>query len=405
MRFGANHIGETLGSPTGGVRTGTIYEGRLKLLLDLDLEKAVDWSGASFHVNAYQIHGRGLSASNLRNNLLTVSNIEAERTTRLFDLWLQQKLLDDLVSVRAGQIAADDEFFTSLYASTLINSTFGWPAILAADLPSGGPAYPLATPGVRVALVPNGPLSFAAAVFNGDPAGPGPDNPQLRDASGTSFRIDDGAFTIGEAAYALNQEREAAGLPGTYKLGAWYHTGGFADQRFDTRGLSLANPASSGVPKSHHGDYGLYAILDQMVWRQPDTTNEGLGVFLRLAGTPSDRNQIDFYADSGLAYAGLLPGREADVLALGFAYAQIGDSTRGLDADMRSFTGVNRPIGDSEIALEVTYKAQATPWWTLQPDLQWIRHPGGHSPDPTDPTGTRAIRNAAVIGLRTSIAF
>lgn len=307
--------------------------------------------------------------------------------------------------MRAGQIAADDEFATSLYASTLINSTFGWPAILAADLPSGGPAYPLATPGVRAALAPNGPLTFAAAIFNGDPAGPGPGNPQLRDASGTSFRIDDGVFTIGEAAYALNQEKDAPGLPGTYKLGAWYHTGRFTDQRFDTTALSLANPASSGVPKSHRGDYGLYAVLDQMIWREPDSTSEGLGVFLWLAGTPSSRNQIAFYADSGLAYTGLLPGREADVLVVGFAYAQVSQVARALDADMRSFTGVNSPIGDSEIALELTYKAQATPWWTLQPDLQWIRHPGSHSPDPTDPTGTRAIRNAAVIDLRTTIAF
>jgi len=46
----------------------------------------------------YQIHGRGLSANYLGNNLLTASNIEASRATRLFDLWLQQQLFDGLSS-------------------------------------------------------------------------------------------------------------------------------------------------------------------------------------------------------------------------------------------------------------------------------------------------------------------
>jgi len=405
VQLGANYIGEVLGNPTGGVRRGAIYEGRLELDLTVDLEKAVGWSDASFHVNAYQIHGRGLSANDLGNNLLVVSNVEALRTTRLFDLWLEQQLWDNLVAVRIGQLAADDEFITSQYAGLFINSTFGWPGITATDLPSGGPAYPLSTPGVRVKVQPTDQLSVMAAVFNGDPAGPGPGNPQSRDPSGTAFRVNDDAFAIAEAAYALNQEKDATGLPGTYNLGGWYHSGRFADQRFDSAGLSLANPASSGVPAQHRGDYGLYAVVDQMIWRVPDTRDNGLGVFLRLAGSPSDRNQVDFYADGGLNYKGLLPDRGDDVLGLGVAYARISDAASGLDRDVNFFNGTNRPVRDHEMALELTYRAQLTPWWTVQPDLQVIFHPGGHVPDPTDPTGTRAIRDAVVLGVRTGITF
>ena len=61
----------------------------------------------TFHANAYQIHGQGLTARDL-DNLVTASNIEAEPSTRLFSLWLQQSFLDDALSVRAGQIAADE---------------------------------------------------------------------------------------------------------------------------------------------------------------------------------------------------------------------------------------------------------------------------------------------------------
>ena len=405
IQLGANYIGEVLGNTTGGVRRGATYDGRLELYLTVDLGKAVDWSGATFHANAYETHGRGLSTDNLGNNLMTVSSVEASRTMRLFDLWLEQQLWDNLVAVRIGQLAADDEFIVSQYGSLFINSTFGWPAITATDLPSGGPADPLATPGVRIKVQPTDRISVLAAVFNGNPAGPGTGNPQLRDAGGTAFRVNDDAFAIAEAAYALNQEKDATGLPGTYKLGGWYHSGKFADQRFDSRGLSLASPASSGVPAQHRGDYGLYAMVDQMIWRVPETKDNGLGVFVRVAGSPSDRNQVDFYADGGFNYKGLLPDRGDDVLGLALAYARISDPASGLDRDVNFFNGTSHPVRDREMALELTYRAQLAPWWTVQPDLQVIFHPGGHVVDPTDPTGTRAIRDALVLGVRTGIAF
>ena len=41
---------------------------------------------------------------------------------------------------------------------------------------------------------------------------------------------------------------QAEPLARTYKLGFWYDTESFADQRFDNTGLSLANPASNGIP-------------------------------------------------------------------------------------------------------------------------------------------------------------
>ena len=405
VQLGANDIGEILANPTGGVRRGAIYEGRLEVFVNLDLEKIAGWSGATAHANAYQIHGRGLSANDLGNNLLLASNIEAERSTRLFDLWLEQHLWTNLVSVRIGQLAADDEFIVSQYASLFVNSTFGFPGITATDLPSSGPAYPLSTPGVRVKIQPTDQLLLMGAVFNGDPAGRGRGTPQSRDPSGTAFRVNDDAFAIAEAAYALNQGKDATGLPGTYKLGGWYHSGRFADQRFDAAGLSLANPASSGVPAQHRGDFGLYAVIDQLVWRAPDNKDQELGVFLRVSGSPSDRNEVDFYADGGLNYKGLLPNRGDDILGLGVAYARISDAASGLDRDFNFFTGMSRPVRDYEIALELTYRAQLAPWWILQPDLQVIFHPGGHVPDPTDPTHSRPIGDAVVVGVRTVVAF
>jgi porin len=404
VQFGLNYIGEILGNPTGGVKQGLVYEGRLEASFTLDLDKVAGWTGGLFHVNAYQIHGRGLSANDLGNNLLTVSGIEATRSTRLFDLWLQQDLFDGFLQVRAGQIAADDEFFISQYGAGFVNATFGWPSILAANLPSGGPVDPLATPGLRIRMTPTEGLTLSAAVLNGDPAGPGAGDPQQRDPSGTSFRLNDGAFAIAEGAYAINQGKGASGLPGIYKFGGWYHTGRFLDQRFDGNGLSLANPASSGAAAVHQGNYGIYAIADQMVWREADTADQGLGVFLRLSGNPGDRNLIDFYTDGGVSYKGLLPERDDDALKFGVAYARVSNAAADLDRDADRLASP-RPVRDFEIALELSYLAQVTPWWAVQPDIQYIAHPGGNIANPNSPVLIRAIPDALVVGLRTAITF
>jgi porin len=403
--IGLDSINEILGNPSGGVRRGAVYEGRFEALLTLDLNKVLSWPDATFHTNAYQINGRGLSANYLGNNFLTASNIEAARSTRLFDLWVEQLLWQGTVSVRVGQIAADDEFFISQYASNFINATFGWPAIVSADLPSGGLAYPLATPGARFKYSPTSEITLQVGLFNGNPAGPGTGNPQQRDASGTSFRIGDGSFVIAEASCPRNQESGTMGVPASYKLGAWFHSGSFPDQRFDSSGQSLAAPTSTGVPATHNGNYGFYAVFDQMIWRKPDTTDQGLSFFARAGTARSDRNPLTLYGDLGVTLKGALPGRDDDILAVALATAAISQHARALDADRRRFSGIENPIRDSESVLELTYRYQLAPSWTLQPDFQFIRHPGAGATLTTVLPSMRPIPNATVLGFRSQVLF
>src|SRR4051794_6826304 len=135
ITFGLTYIGETLGNVSGGMRRGSIYEGRLDTQVDADLEKLFSWSGATFHTNFYQIHGHGLSRYYIAN-FETVSGIEALPSTRLYELWLEQELFDGKMALRAGQLAADTEFFVSQSATLFVNGTFGWPDIAQVNLPS-----------------------------------------------------------------------------------------------------------------------------------------------------------------------------------------------------------------------------------------------------------------------------
>ncbi len=402
------YFGELWGNPAGGVRQGATYDGRLGLIVDADLEKVLGWNGVTFHASIHQIHGQGLSGSNL-DNLLVVSGIEAVPTTRLFNLWLEEKFADGIVSVRAGQlstqVAPTQEFFVSQYGGVFVNATFGWPAITSIDLPSGGPSYPLATPGVRLKISPNDQLTILAAVFDGDPAGPGPGDPQSRNRYGLNFRINDPPLFMSEIDFAYNQGKNAVGLPGTAKLGGWYHFGQFADQRFSVEGLSLADPRSSGIPEQHRGNFGIYAIVDQMLWRVPGTTDQGLGIFSRVSVSPSDRNLVSSYFDAGVTYKGLFPGRENDILGVAFGFASISSRARALDYDTVSFSGMSTPIRDYEAVVEVTYQAWITPNWMLQPVFQYVAHPGGNIPNPAITDGSFPIPNARVFGLRTMVKY
>jgi porin len=427
VQLAFTYYGEALANPSGGVRQGLIYESRLGTIIDADLDKLLGWSGATFHTSIHEINGQGLSAGYVQN-LMTVSGIEAPATTRLFNLWLEQAF-SDKTSLRVGQFSAAQEFFVSQNANLFINSTFGWPVITAQNLPSGGPAYPEATPGVRLKFTPSDQLTLMAAIFNGDPAGPGSGNPVARDPYGLAFRLRDPPLLIAEVNFAYNQasiagnlHQEGAGqqiakaqssnngsqsfgLPGSFRLGAWYHAGEFADQRFDLQGLSLFDPRSTGQPKEHRGDFGVYAVIDQMLWRVPGSSDQGLSAFVRASVSPSDRNPVDLYADAGLTYKGLILGRPDDLAGIGVAFGRISPQAAAADQAKVIFSSDPMPIRDYEAMVELTYQARITKDWSVQPDFQYILHPGGDVPNPNDPNAASPIPNAMVIGVRTMVKF
>jgi porin len=319
---------------------------------------------------------------------------EATPATKLYELWLQQSLFNERLFVRVGQLAADGDFLVSVGGAYFLDGTGGWPTLLAADLPSGGPAYPLATPGVRVLVSPNENFGFKAAVYNGDPVGPNcTGDPQVCDSAGLEFRLSDPPLLFAEGFYKYNQKQ---GHAGSLVLGGWNHFGSFEHQRFDIAGMPIAATGRPGRPLDN--DWGLYAVFDQLVWRVPHSEDvKGVGLFTRVIGAPSDRNLVDFYAEGGVTFTGMIAHRSDDSLAVGFAYAGISDQVHGFDVD----SGL--PVARSYEALfEICYTARIQTGWTLQPDFQYIVQPGGNV---SNASGTGAVGNASVFGVRTTLNF
>jgi porin len=402
--FTMTETSEYLTNLRGGLARGGTYDGLTTMTLGIDTQKAFGLPGGTFNVSGLQIHGRNLSQYKL-GTLNTASGIEADDTTRLWELWYQQSMFDERADIKLGQQSLDQEFMVSTYANTFVNTMFGWASVPSYDMPAGGPAYPLSSLGVRARIQLTPSLTALAGVFDGNPA-PGAGDPQRLNGSGTTFNLHNGALYIGELQYSVNQPQQgqadaspnkaAGGLPGTYKIGLWYNNGRFADQRLDNTGLPLAVASSSGVAAQHRGDYSFYAVADQMVWRPDPGSARSIGVFARLMGAPGDRNLVSVGANLGVVMKAPFKGRDNDSVGLGLAYVKVGSHARAFDADSGNM------VRGSETALEATYQYQVTPWWIVQGDAQYTFNAGAGQ-NPNEPTQT--LRNTFVVGVRTTVTF
>jgi porin len=412
LSLNASEVSEVLGNVTGGTRRGADYDGLFQIGLQLDTKQAFGWEGGTFNVSALQIHGRNFSADNL-NTIQTASGIEADRSTRLWELWYQQQFDDeDQFDVKVGQQSLDQEFMVSSNALLFVNTMFGWPTVPSYDMPGGGPAYPLSALGVRFKDRPTDSITLLGGVFNGSPVhiDDSDEDPQQANSSGTSFPLDGGALLIGEIQYAypglgaMVYPDKPQPLSGTYKLGFWYNTENFSDERFDTNGRSLAAFDTNGDARQHHGNYAIYAVMDQMIWRDPDDDDRNWNFFFRPMGTPlGDRNLIDFSMNAGFVMHEPILERDDDSFGIGVGYAHVSDRAADLDRDTGMFSGSYYPIRSGETFVEATYQYQLTPWCQIQPDFQYVFNPGGGVPNPTEQG--KSIRNEAVFGLRVIIVF
>jgi porin len=381
ITFNTQYIAEIWGNRVGGVSNGTVYTGLMTFEGDIDFQKLLGWRGASFSTRWYWLSGQDLSAEHV-GNILPISNISGFNTVRMNELWFQQNFLGDRISIRAGQMGADSEFYLSTHSIVFLNGAFSWSPTLFTNMPNGGPVYPMGTPGIRLALTPVNWLTYDGAVFQG--------NPFAQNVNRYGFRWDlsasNGYCSIHELTFRLNQESASSGLPGTFKIGGWFDT--------------APDPNANGSQPWH---YGLHVVADQMLYREAHSdvapvtdnkgeqtsaatpTNQGLGIFTHIGLSPQNSSFINFYIDGGLTYKGLIPTRDNDVLGIAVGYGH-------LTNDPQNNQGTSNP--GYEMIFETTYQIELASWLSLQPDFQYVIHPSGTN-----------IPNALVLGARTTLSF
>ncbi len=396
VSFTLNQTSDYVGNTRGGIRQGFVYDGLLDLEVDVDLNKALGWRGGKLHVTGYGIQGQDLSMQYV-GNLMTTTNVESQPSiAKLGEAWFEQRLLDDRVGLRVGLLEADRYYMMSPTANVFVNSTFGFPDSWEANMPGGGPGYPNAAPGALARWDINNEWRLTASVMNGSPVGPATSSTSY----GMDFPVGDGVLSWFETAYSPEFQLGEKNFSGNYKLGGWYNSDNVNNVTQSASGRNFSNPTMT----SYRGQYAIYGLIDQTLWREAHSETQGLNAFTRVTYNPqTERNLVTWYFDAGLAYVGLFDGRPDDIIGLGFGWAKFTPYLNGQISAENTSSGTQSPLPKPESLIELTYQAAVSPWLTLQPFLQYSINPGGKAPMPNNPN--QAIPNATVVGLRANIAF
>ncbi|MCK9614236.1 MAG: carbohydrate porin [Candidatus Omnitrophica bacterium] len=380
--FTSTYVTDLLTNVHGGIRKNRFrYDSSLGLDINVDLEKVFALNGLQFHISGVYREGKNLSGD--IGNRFPPSSIYGSEYVQLYNLYLEQEMFQDKVSLKVGRLGTGDDFAQSpLYGTFLTNSIDGCPISLPINF--FFTVYPTATWGARLKLKPANAFVWQGGIYHQDSGV----SREAAHGADLTWRSNKGILFIQEFSFLPNQYAEAEGLPGNYKLGVFYSTGRFKDLYADENGGSYA---STGLlQKRRYGNYGLYLHADQMLYREPDSKDQGFTPFFVVVLQPSDMNELPLFIDLGLTYKGLIPGRDNDVAGIGLAY---GKWSRQLN---KHHSDAGEEKQTFETVIEATYKIAINQWLYFQPDIQYIINPNGGNQD----TG-----NALVTGARIGITF
>lgn len=329
------------------------------------MERLLNWKRGYFTASlSYVNPGRSLSPDFIENQFpVQLDTGDEDGAARLVHLAFGQQLFDNKAELVLGRIITGEDFATLRLACTSINQAIcGNP--IAAKPSITFPSYPFATWGVRIKVKPDAAWYAQAGsylvyedFFDSD-------------LNGIDFSIPSGSgvLTLGEFGYITGNYQNIPGLPGKYKIGAYYDSERLQELSTD---------------RNVRGTWGLYILGEQMLYSENSDYSEGLSAFLALSYAPENRNIITFMTTGGLSYQGLLPSRSDDIFAFIFAYGLYSN-------DLAEFERNNDlQVQDYEIILELNYRIQIAPWLFFTPDIQVVINPDGRSD----------INDALVIGF------
>jgi len=331
-QLNATYKGDLVTNFNGGISTGTTYLGLADLFLHFDTEKAGLWKGGEFLIHGANSHG-GEPTANLIGDFQFVSNIEAGDHTFLYELWLKQSFSN--VTATIGLQDLNSEFASSDVGSLFLNSSFGVHSVISDNV--AAPIFPLTSPGITFCWQTSREICLKTAVYKGSPidfdSNPYNIKWNLNYLNGLLW------VTEGQYKWSVNQEKN-----NVLKTGFFFHE----------------HSPESDVVNSETGnkltyDYGFYLVGDHQVC---SNGTHGFSIFYQLGVSP--RNDNFCYLGAGCTYTGLFSKAGADVLGFAVADGML-TKTRGRD----------------ETAFELTYKFQVSDQIYLQPEMQYVLHPGG----------------------------
>lgn len=330
----------------GGLERDGHHMGLVEVAFDHTF--AIAQRDVTLYVAGQHVYGGGFSEE-LVGDLQTVSNVDADRGTRVIEAWLDVPLIAP-VSLRFGRYDFNSEFDVIDVGGLFLNSSHG----IGADIAQTGAAGPSIFPRTALALRLHYDFDGGRTVrgvaldLESDPDGDYGDVPFFE---GPMFAL--------EYEFGPDDMR--------WKAGAWSFT---------------RSRASLVEPEHRDREYGAYASVQRRI------SGPWVG-YARVGVANEDVSRIGSYVGAGLVHeGGVLPGHD-DAVGLAIAHARNGDAYRqAMRADGVATTA-------AETAFELTWRVPLGDHVVLQPDVQYV----------LDPDTSEAIDDALVVMLRVELSF
>ena len=370
--IGLTHKSDLMANTSGGLKRGSAWLGHTELRLTLDLDKLLAWNSTTAYVHYHSDLGSKFN-TNYVGAYMGVDNIEVgTNTAQFYQAWINKNFLDDHVSALVGLYAIDSEFYVTQTSGLFLQPPYGMANDLAQAGVNGPPIFPTGALAVRLKLVSADENFYVQAALTdgvpGDPNNPHGTHIKLGNGDGTLSIIELG-YTPHSKDTEVNKDQEPAEIFNKTAIGFWRYTPQF--DAIDGSGL-------------RHNNQGAYVLAERTLFTESSYPSQGLAGFLRFGIARDEVNVADWTGSIGLRYHGIIDGRDDDVAGLAITVNHAGDSYRQANSSERQ-----------EIDVEATYRAQITPYFAVQPTLQFIDKPNMDS----------TIKNAWILGSRFEIEF
>jgi len=341
---------------------------RFRGTVDIDFGRLVGEPGLYFHATGLWQGGGNLGT--YLGLLTSPSGMSSANTCRLDSWWIEKRWLDERIIARAGQFAGQDFYGAQHYAASFIFEPMGYAL---GNLSTTFESFdPPSTPALEVRVVPTHNLYVKSMVlaavrssFSQNPTGLVPQ------FNGTPVSVSEIGFTPGKKATsvrAFDTVDSRKGYSGLYQFGASYNPGTFT------------SPTGS-APRS--GNYLLYWMVSQALWRVDRTEARGLDATFAYDWSPADINRNNKLLTAGLRFNEPLPVNVHNTMSLGYVRNSLSPQ----------FGPPGAPAWKAERGVEFNTLLDPLPMLLLQPVIQYYANVGG------------GVQRAVVFGFRTKVEF
>lgn len=377
------YTGEAAATLDGGKHSGTAYAGQLMFGADVNLDAAFGWRGATIKAYGTNRHGTNLARSSTGNST-SVQEIYGGQGTRLANLTLEQKLLDDRLVLEAGRSVANIHFLGSELCQYLQGNSA-----------CGNPTYVFRTSNFTWWPVSSW-MADATAWVTPDVyvrVGAYQVDPSQAEEGQHGLKWSTNQATGWVVPYAIGWRSPAsARLKARYELGGWQDNSNYRDPLRDANGIPAL--LSGQDYATGHGRSGAFARVEQQLTGDGD--GRGLTIFgAALKGTSGQLIE-DHFLQAGLVQKGTFASRPQDTIA--FVVTQQKYSAIALEnlRLARAAAGGSGTPHDSQVMMELSYGIQLTTQLRIAPNLHYVVHPDQFN----EPARQRDLPNALIAGMR-----